>query len=161
VLIVTAPRPRFLHLAGVPHIHFPPYDRSESLTILARIPKPIFSSASIEEDLPEEIVLERQEGDEWLWSRFCGAVWESLGKGAARNILSLASACERLWEPFVQPVRDGLYGTRDFSKLIVRKRALFQGESALVERLVPIAPADGMQKIIKSTTGNELPAMSY
>ncbi|MCJ1244277.1 hypothetical protein MMC30_001475 [Trapelia coarctata] len=148
VLIVTAPRPRFLHLAGVPHIYFPPYDRSESLTILSRMPQPIFSTTSTEEDLPEEIFLERQEDDAWLWSRFCGAVWESLGKGAARDIMSFASACGRLWEPFVQPIRDGLYGTRDFSKLIVRNRALFQGETALVERLVPVATADAPKKTL-------------
>jgi origin recognition complex subunit 5 len=108
----------------------------------------------MEGDLPEEIILERQEDDQWLWSRFCGAVWESLGKGAARNILSFASACERLWEPFVLPVRDGLYGTRDFSKLIVRNRALFQGETALIERLVPLAPADTTKKTIRSILNN-------
>ena len=80
-----------------------------------------------------------EEDDIWLWSRFCGAVWDSLGKGAARDLIKFRVLCERLWVPFVAPIRDRTYGTRDFSKLMVRNRALFQSEAALIENIVPIA----------------------
>ena len=136
ILIVTAPRPRFLHLAGVPHIHFLPYDRTDSITIVSRTPLTIFPE---NQELPGISEIEREEDDVWLWSRFCGAIWDSLGKGAARDIVTFRSTCERLWVPFVQPVRDGIVGTRDFSKSMVRNRGLFQAETALIENDVPIA----------------------
>ncbi|MCJ1438163.1 hypothetical protein MMC27_007550 [Xylographa pallens] len=153
IFIVTAPRPRFLHLAGVPHLHFNPYDRAECLVILSQSPLSIFASALSDDDLSEELIVERQEDDAWLWSRFCGAVWDSLGKGAARDIVTLRIVCQRLWEPFVQPIRDGLSGTREFSKLLVRNRSLFQAESALNERIVSLAStANTNKKTIKSET---------
>ncbi|MCJ1382573.1 hypothetical protein MMC17_005686 [Xylographa soralifera] len=156
IFIVTAPRPRFLHLAGVPHLHFTPYDRTECLIILSQSPLSIFSSAVSDDDLSEELILERQEDDAWLWSRFCGAVWDSLGKGAARDVVSLRNVCERLWVPFVLPIRDGLSGTREFSKLLVRNRSLFQAESALNERIVSLASTTTTtKKAIKNS--HELP----
>ena len=79
-----------------------------------------------------------EEDDAWLWSRFCGAVWDSLGKGAARDVVTFRIVCERLWTPFVMPIRDRSYGTRDFSKLMVKNRALFQSEAALIENIVPL-----------------------
>ena len=91
-------------------------------------------------------MLERKEDDAWLWSRFCGAVWDSLGKGAARDIISFQSVCERLWVPFVQPVRDQLFGTRDFSKLMIRNRTLFQNETALVQGNVSVTPVETRKK---------------
>ena len=135
LLIVTSPRPRFFHAVGVPHIQFPPYDRSESLTIVSRSPQPIFTDTETAED------------DEWLWSRYCGAIWDALGKGAARDVVSLRSVCQRLWEAFVQPIKDGAYGTRDFSRLMVRNKVLFQSEWALVESLVPIDPLNPVNPV--------------
>ena len=141
VMVVTAPRPRFLHLAGVPHIHFVPYDRTDSITIVSQTPLAIFEHSSqfneaavdsVQQDLPPET----NEDDVWLWSRFCGAVWDSLGKGAARDIVSFRRTCEKIWKPFVKPIRDSILGTRDFSKLMVRNRGLFQGEAALIETVV-------------------------
>ena len=80
--------------------------------------------------------LETDEDNPWLWTRFVGAVWEALGKGAARDVVSLRKVCERLWLPFVAHIRDGTYGTRDFSRLMVRTRGLFQGEGGLARGLV-------------------------
>ena len=100
------------------------------------------------DDVSEQLVLERQEDDAWLWSRFCGAVWDSLGKGAARDIVSFRRICEMLWIPFVQPIRERSYGTREFSKLLVRHRSLLQGEKALVEWVVPIIPEDTRKKML-------------
>ena len=148
---MTAPRPRFLHLAGVPYLHFTPYDRTECLFILSQSPLSIFASTSSDHDLTEELILERQEDDAWLWSRFCGAVWDSLGRGAARDIVSLRNVCQSLWVPFVQPIREGLSGTREFSKLLVRNRYLFQAESALSDRIVSLASTTSItKKAIKS-----------
>ncbi|MCJ1387168.1 hypothetical protein MMC18_000008 [Xylographa bjoerkii] len=143
IFIVTAPRPRFLHLAGVPHLHFTTYDRTECLAIVSQSPLSIFASASSDDEFSEELILKRQEDDAWLWSRFCGAIWDSLGKGAARDIVSFRNVCQRLWVNFVQPIRDGLSGTREFSKLLVRNRSLFQAENALNERIVPPASTAG------------------
>lgn len=144
-MIVTAPRPRFLHTTGVPHIHFPPYDRAQSLAIIGRVPLPIFpppaSSASSGDDASPPPKNDEAESL-WLWTRFASAVWDSLAKGAARDIVSFRSLCERLWPPFVQPIRDGHYGTRDFSKLLVKNRVLFQAESALVESVLGNTPDD-------------------
>ena len=143
----------FLHLAGVIYLHFTPYNRSECLAILSRSPLSIFDNAAPEDELSEELTLERQEDDAWLWSRFCGAVWDSLGKGAARDIISFRNVCQKLWIPFVQPIRDGHSGTREFSKLLVRNRSLFQSESALNDRIVPTPPTAGTtKKAIKSET---------
>ena len=144
VMVVTAPRPRFLHLAGVPHIHFVPYDRLDSIAILSQNPLAIFyhsfQDGEVEGDeVQEALQPETNEDDVWLWSRFCGAVWDSLGKSAARDIVSFRRTCEKLWTPFVKPIRDNILGTRDFSKLMVRNRGLFQGEAALIETVVSTA----------------------
>ena len=148
VLVVTAPRPRFLHLAGVPHIHFHPYDRSDSITIVSSAPLSVFASASANEDLTNDLPPESNEDDVWLWSRFCGAVWDSLGKGAARNVVGFRRTCERLWIPFVQPIRDGTFGMRDFSRLMVRNRGLFQAEAALIEGIIPVPFTENKKNII-------------
>ncbi|MCJ1224201.1 hypothetical protein MMC12_000845 [Toensbergia leucococca] len=151
VLIITAPRPRLLHRTGVPHIHFPPYDRTEILAIVSHSPLQI-SETSLNSTVSKSSNHGPSETDEdsaWLWSRFCGAVWDSLGKGTARDLLSFRTVCERLWKPFIQPVLDGTYGTRDFSKLMVRNRGIFQGEAALMESLV--APTEATPKPIKHT----------
>ncbi|KAI9768538.1 MAG: hypothetical protein M1835_006848 [Candelina submexicana] len=136
VLIVTAPRPRFLHAAGIPHVHFSPYNREQSLKILAASPRYIF------EDKPPSpsggYTSSEAEGDSvFVWTRFCGAVWDSLARGAARDIVSFRAVADRLWKPFIAPILDGTYGTRDFSKLMVKNRALFQGDAILVDSIVP------------------------
>ena len=136
-MVVTDPRPGFLHLAGVPHIHFNSYNRAESLKIVGLSPLPIFANQLGDDEITEAARLEIEEDDAWLWSRFCGAVWDSLGKGAARDVVTFRIVCERLWTPFVTPIRDRSYGTRDFSKLMVKNRALFQSEAALLQDIVP------------------------
>ncbi|KAF2840433.1 hypothetical protein M501DRAFT_931393 [Patellaria atrata CBS 101060] len=140
VLIVTYPRPRFLHAAGVPHIHFTPYTRDQTIQILAKSPPEIFlvpPSPSMEytDDLAAE-------DNHWVWVRFLAAVWDSSGKGAARDLASFKAVAENLWDPFIQPVRDGTFGTRDFSRLIVSRRALLQSEDALVDSVIPKATGD-------------------
>jgi origin recognition complex subunit 5 len=58
-------------------------------------------------------------------------LFESIGKGAARDLESLRMAANKLWRPFVQPIVDGTFGTRDFARLMVSRRSLFQGEEVL------------------------------
>ena len=81
------------------------------------------------------------EGSTWLWARFTSAVWDSLGQSAARDIVSFREVCKRLWKPFIAPIRDGSYGMREFSKLMVKNRPLFQSEAALIDSVVSIRPA--------------------
>ena len=135
VFIVSVPRPRFLHTTGVPYIHFPPYNRDQSIRILSIAPPAIFlGPIDPAINYTEE---EAQEDNEWVWTRFCTAVWDSLAKGAARDIVSFKAACDKLWRPFVAPIVDGTFGTRDFSRLMVSRRHLFQSEDMLIESVVP------------------------
>lgn len=79
---------------------------------------------------------EHQEDSAWVWSRFCAAVWDSLGKGAARDLESFRAACNKLWRPFVQPIVDGKFGTRDFPRLLVNRRPLLRSDDALLDGIV-------------------------
>ena len=47
----------------------------------------------------------------------------------------------RLWRAFVAPVVSGEFGTRDFSRLMVNRRHLFQGEEAVLDRIIAPPPA--------------------
>jgi hypothetical protein len=76
--------------------------------------------------------VEAAEDNAWVWGRFCTAVWDSLAKGAARDLLSFRKVCEKLWRPFTTPIVDGTFGTRDFARLMVSRRTLFQNEDALI-----------------------------
>ncbi|KAI9735251.1 MAG: hypothetical protein M1834_001841 [Cirrosporium novae-zelandiae] len=161
ILIVQNPSSRFLHLTGVPHISFPPYTRVECTRILSldplRLPslqKPdhqeedTTSTSSAE---PISTITISSEDATWLWSQFVAAVWDALAKDIARDLLSFRSLCERLWAPFAQPVLDGTLGPREFSKLLVRNRSLFQGEAALVDKIIPATAGDGQRKGYTST----------
>lgn len=134
VMIVTYPHPRLLHLPGAPHIYFSPYTREQAIQIASVRPQAIFNeplspSANYSDELAAE-------DDAWLWSRYCAAVWDSLASGAARDIVTFKSILDKLWRPFVQPIVDGTYGTRDFSKLMVAQRKIFQAESCLLDSVI-------------------------
>lgn len=134
VLIVRHPPPRILHQTGVPHIHFAPYSRHQSVHIVARTPPNIFLDTPPEEmDYDDET---HEEDKRWLWPKFCAAIWDSLGKSAARDLMSFRDLCHKLWRPFVAPVVKGDFGTRDFSRLLVAQRKLLQDESILLDAIV-------------------------
>lgn len=152
ILIITAPQARSLQLAGVPHVHFPPYTRAESLSIVSSLPLPITDPPPNDDDsvtssVAQEVFSETDaapavgETDSWLWNRFCGAVWDSLGQAAARDLVSFRAVCCRLWKPFVHPVVRGDCGPREFSKLMVKNRALFQSDDPLKEPLLSLQSA--------------------
>jgi origin recognition complex subunit 5 len=129
IFIVSATTPRLLHLSGVPHVYFPPYSKEESIQILS-LDLPIIFTRPVDEsyDYGDE---EEAEDRAWLWPKYCSVVWDSMGKAAARDLRSFKSLCNKLWRPFVQPIIDGQFGTRDFSKLLVSRKSVFQNESAL------------------------------
>ena len=134
MLIVQHPSPRFLHQTGVPHVYFQPYTRSQAVHVLSRKPADIFL-----ETLPEEIDYDdevHEEDKAWLWPRYCAAVWDSLAQNAARDLVAFRDVCHKLWRPFVAPIIKGDFGTRDFSRLLVAQRRLFQDESVLLDSIV-------------------------
>lgn len=134
VMIVRHPAPRFMHQVGVPHLHFSPYTRNQAVHIVARQPPDIFHEPQPEElDYDDET---HEEDKAWLWPRFCAAIWDALGQNAARDLVAFRETCHKLWRPFVAPVIKGDFGTRDFSRLLVAQRRLFQDESSLLASIV-------------------------
>ncbi|KXL49045.1 MAG: hypothetical protein FE78DRAFT_76668 [Acidomyces sp. 'richmondensis'] len=128
------PSASLFHRSGIPHVAFPAYNRQQTLQILAQHPPAIFlASPTPEREYDEEA---HAEDRAWLWPRFCAAVWDSLGQAAARDLRTFREVCGRLWRPFVAPIVSGDFGTRDFSRLLVTQRRLFQDESVLVAEIV-------------------------
>ena len=141
LLIVHHPPPRFLHATGIPHIKFPAYTRNQSLHILSRHPPGIFLEPPPEAmDYDDET---HTEDKRWLWPRFCAAVWDALAENAARDLSAFHELCMKLWRPFVAPIIKGDFGTRDFSRLVVAQRKLFQDESVLLDSIVSQPSASG------------------
>ncbi|KAK3719628.1 hypothetical protein LTR37_004165 [Vermiconidia calcicola] len=152
VLIVQHPSPRFLHQAGVPHIHFSPYARNQSIRILSSNPPDIFvEPAPPELEYDEEV---HEEDKAWLWPRFCAAVWDSLAQNAAKDLVPFRDVCNKLWRPFVAPIVKGEFGTRDFSRLLVNQRRLFQDETVLLDSILSVRIA---QATTANHTSHELP----
>ncbi|KAL2041811.1 hypothetical protein N7G274_005595 [Stereocaulon virgatum] len=139
ILVVRSLQPHLLHKPGIPHIHFPPYTRAETLSILSQSPLLIHAPLSPEFDSSQDTA--NNEDSAWLWARFTAAVWDSFGQSVARDIVSFRVVCSGLWGPFIQPILDGHYGAREFSKLLIKGRGLLQSETALVDSILPIAPA--------------------
>ena len=116
--IVQHAPPRFLHHPGVPHIYFSSYTRNQSIRILSSEPLDIF-----EDKFPDDMDYDDEnhaEDKDWLWPRFCAAVWDSLAQSCARDLSSFRDVCHKLWRPFVTPIHKGDFGTRDFSRLSYR-----------------------------------------
>ena len=155
IFILSTPSPRLYHTSGIPHIHFPPYTRDESLKILSLAPRKIFPNgwdASI--DYTEE---QAAEDDAYVWGRFCGVVWDTLAKGAARDLISFRNACNKLWTPFTAPIADGTFGTRDFARLMVSRRAIFQDECVLIHNVTRASAGESRDKPPSQRIMHELP----
>ena len=145
VLIMQYASPHALHKPGVPHVYFTPYSRNQSIHILSQRPPQIFT-----EPPPDEMEYDDEQHEEdkkWLWPRFCAAVWDSLGKSVARDLVAFRDACYKLWRPFVAPIVKGEFGTRDFTRLVVSQRRLFQEETVLLDSIVsaPSNPTEPQQ----------------
>ena len=128
IFTLKTPFPRLFHLPGIPHVHFPAYTRSQAIHILSLQPPPLKlpPSSSSGQDQKETAAREQ------LFPRFAAAVYDSLSKHAGRDIPSFRDTCLHLWPDFVRPVEDGTFSAKEFSRLMVNKRALFQGEEGLL-----------------------------
>ncbi|CAG8953780.1 hypothetical protein HYFRA_00006671 [Hymenoscyphus fraxineus] len=150
--IITSPRPNFLHLPGVPHIHFPTYTKPEILSIVSSL-TPTPSLPSGEPDTHA------------VWQRFCPAVYDSLSKHSGRDILSFRTMCLTLWPQFIAPIIAGTYYPTPFSRLLVANKALFQNNSILVPSIVAPKPPSTTKTstnttITKAITVPKLPALA-
>ncbi|KAJ4370024.1 hypothetical protein N0V83_005788 [Neocucurbitaria cava] len=128
--------PSTLHSASVSFLHFPSYTRSQLLTILGARPPNIFVTPPSLEQFPDYTPDLAAEDDAWLWNRFLAAVYDSLTKHTGKSLISFKSCAMKLWRPFVEPVVSGQFGTRDFSRLMVNRRHLFQLEDSVLDRII-------------------------
>ncbi|KAK6528661.1 hypothetical protein TWF694_003912 [Orbilia ellipsospora] len=143
VLVVTAYGPRLLNSSEPPSIHFPAYSKEECVKILSLSPKSIF-----EIDNETEYSSEMENEDRWLWTQCCSAIWDIMGKYAARNVNALKDVVDELWPSLVRPIVENEYGIRDFPKLFNRlknEELRHSEEIYLASRIVTSSkiPSDG------------------
>ncbi|OTA91050.1 hypothetical protein M434DRAFT_76935 [Hypoxylon sp. CO27-5] len=132
IFILTAPSPSLLRVSSTPQLYFPPYTKSEYVTILSRPPY-------LPPPLPNTTAQETAD----LWTRFAAAVHDALAKPASRTLPGLARACAALWPRFTAPVAAGTHRAREFTKLLVASRAYFQDESVLEPGITLASTAKG------------------
>ncbi|RYP09177.1 hypothetical protein DL764_001448 [Monosporascus ibericus] len=120
IFILTAPSAS-LRVSGTPMLHFAPYTKNEYITIMKHLGPP---AASLPNTTPQETAD--------LWARFAAAVHDSLIKPAGpRTLPALRQACAALWPRFTAPVAAGTHRAKEFSRLLVAARVLFQDEGVL------------------------------
>ncbi|KAF3002923.1 hypothetical protein E8E13_002962 [Curvularia kusanoi] len=162
IVTTTLPiSPALRHSSSIPYINFPPYTRQQLLAILAQTPPKVFMTPPSAEKFPDYTPDLAAEDDAWLWNRFLGAVYDSLSKHTGRDLLSFRAIALRLWRPFVAPVVSGEFGTRDFSRLMVNRRHLFQGEEAVLDRIIapPVAAANGVNEAAAQVKRKAVPGI--
>ncbi|PGH23172.1 hypothetical protein AJ80_02809 [Polytolypa hystricis UAMH7299] len=132
-VLKLTPRPLLLQSAGVPHVYFPPYTRSEALSILSSPPASLPPQLP---GLPSTTVAK-------LYLPFLTTLYDSLIGPTLGTIPVFRSAAEKLWPRFVSPITSGETppgGARewDFTRLLVKQRGLFRqvGEEVLVHHIV-------------------------
>src|SRR5436305_4285564 len=139
-MVITLPSMRFLSSLEPFYLHFPAYGKDDIVNILALQPKSIFK---LDED--EEYTPEMAEEDSWLWTQCCSAVWDTLGKYAARDIYEMRDILEKVWDPLIQPILENEYGIRDFAKLFNRlktEKLRNREDSFVSKRITPEASSD-------------------
>jgi origin recognition complex subunit 5 len=144
IFIATSPRPLYLQKAGVPHIYFPPFTRSELISLVTLHPPPIPVPQSQHNPTCAETSLLQK-----LYVQFAATVYDSIvGPTASTSLPTFRSACSKLWPRFIWPYISGEQPpgkakSWDFARLLVRNRALFQteAEQILIERLQPLGGA--------------------
>lgn len=139
-------------MPGVPHIHFPSYTKPEVLKIISHDAPPAYSRSTPLDDIEDELKLQEDMKD--IWIRFCSAVWDTLSKHSGRDFVSLRNACKRLWPSFIAPLEDGLFTNKDFSRLLVSRRSLFQDEQVLVPSITSNAVSRSSHSIAPRSFAN-------
>lgn len=155
VFVVSAPHPRLFSSAELPHVHFPPYSRDECIEILSKTPLPIKKIKSDGDDDTESSEEEDPTEDDrkeelYVWQKFCATVWDSISKGAARDVVRFRAAVEKNWSTFVQPIARGEYGTRNYSSLYLYHKNMFQREDAVMDSVIPPAVNERATTVAKS-----------
>ncbi|KAI4242466.1 MAG: hypothetical protein L6R40_004020 [Gallowayella cf. fulva] len=138
IFIITFPRPNLFQDPGIPHIHFPPYTRAELLNLISASPLPL--QHPINASPPPNGPTFTSADLDYLWPRFTAAVHDSLAQPATNSLPSFRTLCARLWPAFIAPILSNQYSPREFSKLMVRNRHLFQSEDLLKHSIVPPPP---------------------
>ncbi|KAH0840494.1 origin recognition complex subunit Orc5 [Fonsecaea pedrosoi] len=147
ILTSSSPRPLNLHKTGVPCVHFPPYTRSEAISIIvstqpttpslshsALASSSGTSTSTAETDQQQHAALLSK-----LYAQFAVTVYDTLiSSTSSTSIDTFRLACERLWPRFIEPIVSGeeppaRAKSWDFARLLVRNRGLFrsEGEDAL------------------------------
>lgn len=145
IFVITGPRLQTVVADAIPHIQFTPYDKEESIEILCKYAQrmrklPAPGDAPEEEEEEEEELTEEEATEElWVWRKFCGTVWDSMAKGAARNIVQFRDLVNKMWLPFVQPIVKGEYGTRNYSSLYLYHKDMFRSENNLIDSVILLA----------------------
>ncbi|KAF1844489.1 uncharacterized protein K460DRAFT_285206 [Cucurbitaria berberidis CBS 394.84] len=160
ILSTTLPlTPSTLHSSSISFLHFPSYTRSQLLAILGANPPKIFLTPPSLETFPDYTPDLAAEDDAWLWNRFLTTVYDSLSKHTGRDLISFRSCAMKLWRPFVEPVVSGQFGTRDFSRLMVNRRHLFQLEDSVLDRILdPNTASTSSQTATSTASGLPEPA---
>ncbi|KAI1945968.1 hypothetical protein LOZ12_004791 [Ophidiomyces ophidiicola] len=152
----STPRPMSLQIAEIPHVYFPPYSRIEILSILSSLPSPPADGLS-------------EEAAAKLYPSFLSTLYDSLIGPIDGTVPVFRSACKKIWPLFVAPIVNQEKppgGEWDFSRLIVKNRALFQqqGERLLLHRIAPDtsipSTTNGTIHLTKKPA-RQLPALSY
>ncbi|KAF3941222.1 hypothetical protein ABW19_dt0205768 [Dactylella cylindrospora] len=156
VMVVTSYGTRLLNITEPPSIHFPAYSKEECVKILSLAPKSIFE---IDED--DEYSAEMEEEDRWLWAQCCSAIWDTMGKYAARNINSLRDVMDELWPSLIKPITDNEYGIRDFPKLFnrLKNEKLRNNEESFI--ISSVTMKSGNQRLEPSTALNRAHDLPY
>lgn len=128
--------PSTLHSSSTPFLLFPSYTRQQLFDILEKTPPKIFLTPPSQDKFPDYTPDLAAEDDLWVWERFLIAVYESLSKHTGRDLVSFRNAAMKLWRPFVAPIISGEFGTRQFSRLMVQQRNLFQLEDTVLDRII-------------------------
>jgi origin recognition complex subunit 5 len=149
IFVITSPRPHFLHNPGAPHIHFSSYTKPEAIAIVSRSVPSIYLSSPLEPTSTpdsDDLVIDGEEDDAIprptaketadLYTRFLSAVWDTFAKYSGRDILSFRRIALILWPRFTAPVREGIYGPKEFQRLLVSQRPLFRDESLLIPSII-------------------------
>jgi origin recognition complex subunit 5 len=155
ILITSSPRPLYLQKAGVPHVYFPPYTRTELISLVTSQPPPDLAPKSLASPTSIDASMLRK-----LHLQFVVTVYDSLvGPTASTSLPAFRSTCAKLWPRFIWPYISGEHPpgkakSWDFARLLVRNRALFQTEveQTLVERLQPVSGARTFEELAAAAT---------